>query len=238
MRPARAGAERAPISSSRASISAMRSGSGPRSSSRSSRRAPCRRRAPFRTASLHRPAPPGPEIRYGGRAARRRHRYRETAGRGSGRAASTCRRRCARQARAYCHRESGRWPRSTGHGRGVRRRGRSGRKSSTSREFREFRRWPVHDHSAPRPASALRQEQSVLRRGGRGRRARGPPVRRPAAEPDQLQRADHVAHLMMQEGAGGRDYAISSPSRVTSRASSVLTGDRAWHSESRKVEKS
>ena len=102
-----------------------------------------------------------------------------------------------------------------------------------ARYFRSPRRVDHFDQ-----IEARRAARSGRRRGGRGPPApsHGPP---PLPAADQLQRADHVAHLVVQERARRAPRCGSRRRRgARSSASSVFTGDFAWHSESRKVVKS
>ena len=88
----------------------------------------------------------------------------------------------------------------------------------------------------PRPAysAATRNSPSA---GAVCRRApgRAPPAPRAHARSapalaHRLQRADDVAHLMVQEGARPRRHSISSPAALDMQPPSVLTGELAWHS--------
>ena len=90
------------------------------------------------------------------------------------------------------------------------------------------------------PDRALRPARSGRRRGGRRRRApRATSATRQLPVAHQLQGADHVAHLVVQERAGARlDRDLLADRARPRAASSVFTGERAWHSESRKVVKS
>ena len=93
----------------------------------------------------------------------------------------------------------------------------------------------IHPHQIKPVGRRDRPAGRAVAGGERG----GEIVRAPFALADQHERADHRAHLMVQEGARrGDDAGSRRRSRVTSRRSSVFTGDLAWHSVERKVVKS
>ena len=92
--------------------------------------------------------------------------------------------------------------------------------------------------SRPSPDRALRAGQRAAAAAVAGIERGAEIARRPFAFAHKLQRADHRAHLRVQELRALARTTIMSPSRLTSSRSSVLSGDLAWHSAARNVVKS